>query len=404
MKDKISCEKRNIYLDHAATTSIRKEVIEIMESVNKNVYGNPGSFHNIGLKAKKLVDQSRKMVADCLNVSPNEIIFTSGGTESINLAIKGLAMQMKKMGKNHIITTQTEHHAVLHTCEYLEKNGFEVTYLKVDKEGFVDLDVLRAAIKDTTFLVSVMYANNELGTVQDILGISRACKGKKVLFHTDACQAAGYLDLNVENLGIDLMSINSSKVYGPKGVGALYVKRRVSLEPILHGGGQERNLRSGTENVSGIVGFANSLNLACEEKEKEVLRLVKLRDKLIDGILEKVPKTMLNGPLENRLPNNVNIAFLDVEGESLLLHLNEKGIYVSTGSACTSKTLDPSHVIIAMGIPYGIAHSSIRFTLGRETSESDINYVLEVLPDIVKSLRNISPFNTDIGGVVEHKK
>ena len=379
-----------IYLDHAATTPVDPRVKQEMDKYYSEVYGNPGSFHAVGLQAREALDDARYRVATILNTKQSEIIFTGSGTESCNLAIRGVAKAYKHKG-NHIITTKTEHHAVLHTCEYLQKEGYEVTYLPVDKEGIVDPKAVEAAITDKTILVSIMYANNEIGTINPLNEIGAICRNKRVLFHTDACQAAGALDMNVENLNVDLLTLNGSKLYGPKGVGVLYVKQGTQLKPVIHGGGQERDLRSGTEDVPAIMGMAKALELAQSERVEEGERLTKLRDALIKGILESVPKTRLNGHPTKRLPNNVNISFMDIEGEALILYLNEHGICVSTGSACTSKTLDPSHVILALGMPYETAHGSIRFTLGKSTTEAGIRKVIEVLPEVVQKLRMISP-------------
>ncbi len=389
------------YLDNSATTKVREEVKEEMLKYFDVVYGNPGSFHNKGMEAKDALEDARERVAKLINSKPKEVIFTAGGTESINLALKGLAKSMKTQG-NHIITTRVEHHAVLNTCEYLEKyEGCEVTYLEVDQYGLVNLKDIEAAIKPNTILITIMYANNEIGTINPIKEIGELARRNNIYFHTDACQAAGYLDLDVENLNVDMMTINGSKIYGPKGVGILYAKTGIQLVPIIHGGGQERNLRSGTENVPGIMGFAKAFELAQQEKNSEVPRLIKLRDNLIKGILDSIPKTFLNGHPTKRLPNNVNVSILDIEGEALILYLNEFNIYVSTGSACTSQTLDPSHVVIATGLPYEAAHGSIRFTLGKETKEEDIEKVLEVLPGIVKTLRQISPVNVNAEHILE---
>ena len=298
--------------------------------------------------------------------------------------------------KKHIITSKVEHKAVLETCEYLESTGFKVTYLDVDEFGLVKPEKLGAALTDETLLVSIMYANNEVGSVNNIPELVKVCKesGKKVLFHTDACQAAGYLDINIKNLGVDLMTINASKLYGPKGVGLLYIRQGVVLKPIIIGGGQERGLRSGTENVAGIVGFVKALEIAEQEKNSEVKRLTELRDYLIKNLMEKIPKVLLNGHPMQRLPNNANLSFIDVEGEAIMLMMNEvAGICASSGSACTSKTLDPSHVILALGRPYEVAHGSIRFTLGRSTTKANIDKVIEVLPGIIEKLREISPVN-----------
>lgn len=390
-----------IYLDNAATTKVRKEVKDEMLKYFDEIYGNPGSFHGKGLDAKDAIEDAREKIAKLINCKPKEIIFTGGGTESINFALKGLAKAMKDKG-NHIITTKIEHHAVLHTCEYLEKyEGCEVTYLDVDEYGVVNPKDVENAIKENTILISIMYANNEIGTINPISEIGEIARKNNIYFHTDACQAAGYCDLDVEKLNVDMMTVNGSKIYGPKGVGMLYIKTGIQLVPLIHGGGQERNLRSGTENVSGIMGFVKAFELAQSEKEEEVVRLIKLRDKLVNGIIEKIPKVFLNGHPTKRLPNNANVSILDIEGEALILYLNEYGIYTSTGSACTSQTLDPSHVVIATGLPYEAAHGSIRFTLGRETTEDDVNKVLEVLPGIVKILREISPVNVNVEHIIE---
>jgi cysteine desulfurase len=388
-----------IYLDHAATTYVIPEVKKEMDRYFSEEFGNPGSFNTIGLKAKKALENARSRVASVLKAEPEEIIFTGSGTESVNLAIKGVASALRKRG-SHIITSKIEHHAVLDTCEYLEKEeGFRVTYLDVDKFGLVNPGDVEKAITKNTILATIMHANNEIGTVQPVAEIGKIARKHGVLFHTDACQAAGFLDINVRSLNVDLMSLNGSKIYGPKGVGALYVRKGTPIKPIIHGGGQEFGLRSGTENVPNIVGFAKALELAQKSRERESARLEKLRDRLIKGILDNVPKSFLNGHPERRLPNNVNVSILDVEGEALLLHLNRHGIYASTGSACTSKTLDPSHVILATGLPYEAAHGSIRFSLGKRTTEKDIDKVIEVLPGIVEKLRRISPVKLSVSEV-----
>lgn len=382
---------RDKYFDHSATTYLRPEVIEVMQKYYADIYGNPGSFHYKGLEANDALNSAREKVAEIIGSKPDEIIFTGGGTESCNMAIKGIAKSMKRNGK-HIITSTIEHHAIMDSCDYLERHeDYEVTYVDVDKDGIIDPEAIRKAIRPDTILISIMYANNEIGTIQPIAKIAKIAKENDILMHTDACQASGSLDINVQNLGVDMMTLNGSKSYGPKGVGMLYLRKGVRIIPLIHGGGQERNLRSGTENVSGIAGFAKSLELAQLEKKKENERLIELRDYLTDRITEEIPECWLNGHPTKRLPNNVNITFLNVEGEAIILLLNEYKIYVSSGSACTSKTLDPSHVIVSMGLPYEAAHGSIRFTLGKINTKKDIDEVMEVLPEIIEQLRGISP-------------
>ena len=374
-----------------------------MEPYWTKYYGNPSSLYQLGLKSKEAITEAKLKISQLLNCQSDEIIFTGGGTESINLALKGV---MNKVKDGHIITSATEHHAVLHTTDSLKKSGHSVSILPVDAEGLIKLTDISKAIKNNTRLVSIMMANNEIGVIQDIQKIGalleRLNKTRleknlpKIYFHTDACQASGVLDLDVKKLHVDLLTINGSKAYGPKGVGALYIKTGTIIGPIIDGGGQENNLRSGTENVPGIVGLATALELTNKSKTKENARLTKLRDQLIKGILKNIPKTILNGHPSKRLPNNVNISILDVEGEAMLLYLDEVGIQASTGSACTSTTLDPSHVIRALGCPYEVAHGSMRFTLGKYTTATDIKYVLKHLPEIVKHLRAASPVIVDM--------
>lgn len=370
---------------------MRKEVLSTILPFLKEKYGNPSSLHSHGLQAREAIENARKKIAEILSCKAEEIIFTSGGTESINLAIKGVALANKEKG-NHIITSKVEHPAVLDTCKYLEAHGCKVTYLPVDNYGTINLRDLESAITDKTILISIIYANNEIGTIQPIKEIGKIAKAHGILFHTDACQAAGSLNLNIQSLGVDLMTLNGSKVYGPKGSGILYKKHSIKLVPLIHGGGQEFGLRSGTENVPAIVGFAKALELAQSEKDREVSRLTKLRDFLISQLL-KIPNTHLNGHPTDRLPNNVNVRFDNIEGEGILLHLNERGIFVSTGSACASKSLEPSHVLLALGISHEKAHGSIRFSLGKYTKMSDIKYLLRVLPPIITKLRSLSPLN-----------
>jgi cysteine desulfurase len=394
--------EKKVYLDHAAATPLNSQVREVMLPYLDESYGNPSSFHTMGKQAKDVLDLVRGNIAQVLRVRPDELLFLSGGTESDNLAILGYARKNQKEGK-HLITTEIEHHAVLTTMLHLEKKeGFEVTYLKPDVHGRVSASQVEDALREDTILVSVMYANNEIGTIQPIAEIGTMIeKWRKdhdrpaLRFHTDACQASEYLDLNVESLHVDMMTLNGSKVYGPKGMGLLYLKRGIKLQPLQFGGAQERGLRPGTENVAGIVGLAKALEIAQENRVEESARVEKLRDYLIKGIQLAVTKTRLNGDATNRLPNNVNISIMDVEGEALLLYLDAKGVFASTGSACTSASLDPSHVILALGLPYEVAHGSLRFSLGRSTTQEDVDYVIEVLPGLVEKLRAISPVSVD---------
>ncbi|KKW36666.1 MAG: Cysteine desulfurase [Candidatus Giovannonibacteria bacterium GW2011_GWA2_53_7] len=402
---------REIYLDHAATTPLDPRVLEVMLPYLGNVYGNPSSFHTKGKEAGDAILEAREVVANILGCRSDEIIFTSGGTESDNLAILGYARANASQGK-HLVTTVFEHPAVLETIRHLEKKeGFEATYVPVDADGLVDPEAVLSAVREDTILVSVMMANNEIGTVQPIEEIGSllrkwkmsrllrdpATGGRKStpIFHTDACQAAGALPLQIESLHVDMMTLNGPKIYGPKGVGVLYRKRGIKLQPLQFGGAQESGQRVGTENVAGIVGFARALEIAQEEMKKENERQTQLRDELISRVLKTIPKTRLNGHPTKRLPNNVNISFMDLEGEALLLYLDAEGIYASTGSACTSASLDPSHVILALGVPFEVAHGSMRFSLGRSTTYEDIDRVMDVLPSLVEKLRAISPVRVD---------
>ena len=391
---------KRIYMDHAAAAPMDKRVKKAMEPYWTENFGNPNALYKEGLIARNAVETAREDIAKILGARAKEIIFTNGGTESDNLAIFGIAKNFKS---GHIITTKFEHHAVLNSCKRLEKEGFEVTYLDVGKEGVINPKDVAKVLKPETILVSIMYANNEIGTVQPIREIAKAIRDFKKknksnfpLFHTDACQAPGYLDLNVERLGVDLLTLNGSKIYGPKGIGLLYVKNGINLEPILYGGEQERKLRPGTENVPAIVGLAEALKIADKDREKESARLVKLRDYFIGRLIGEIPKTVLNGHAAERLPNNINVSILDAEGESIVLYLDEAGVACSTGSACTSESLEPSHVILAIGKPHAYAHGAMRFSLGRSTTKKDIDYVMKVLPDIIKKLRMFSPVNIKI--------
>lgn len=380
---------KRIYMDHAATTPVRPEVWEAMLPYFSTEFGNPSSVYSWGRSARKALDSARDKVAALLGASASEIVFTSGGSEGANLAIKGVAWADQNKGK-HIITSAIEHHAVLDTVLWLETQGFEVTILPVDEYGLVDPAQVEAALRPDTILVSIMHANNEVGTIQPISEIGALVRARGVRFHTDAVQTAGALDLNVDALNVDLLSISAHKFYGPKGVGALYVRKGVRLHPLIHGGGQEKRRRAGTENVAGIVGLAKAFELAQEEREAESARQQKLRDRLIEGLLQ-IPHTRVNGSLERRLPNNVSVCFEFIEGESLLLNLDLRGIAASSGSACTSGSLDPSHVLLAMGLSHEIAHGSLRLTLGRENTEADVDFVLQEIPGIVERLRAMSP-------------
>jgi len=379
-----------IYLDNAATTPVRKEVLEEMTPYFSKKYGNASSLHSLGREANRALQEARAKVADVINAMPEEIYFTSGGSEADNTALKGLAFANKDKG-NHIIISSIEHDAVLNTCKFLEQNGFEVTYLPVDKYGFVNCDDIEKVITKKTILISVMHANNEIGTIEPIANIGSLAQEKGVYFHTDAVQTFGKIPIDVEKMGIDLLSASSHKVYGPKGVGALYVKKGIEIQPLIHGGGHENGLRSGTENVAGIVGFGKAAELAENERAIEAGREIKLRDKLIKGAL-KIKNSYLNGHPTIRLPNNANFSFKFIEGEGLVLDLDGYGIAASTGSACSSKSLEPSHVLLAIGLKHEEAHGSLRLSLGRDTNDRDINYVLKVLPKSVERLRKISPY------------
>ena len=381
---------QKVYLDHAATTPVHPEVAKVVLNYMVKDFGNASSVHSFGRTTRKAMDEAREQVADLINANPKEIVFLSGGTEADNLAIKGVAEAYKNKGK-HIITSEIEHHAIIHTCQYLEKQGHEVTYLPVDEHGMVSPEDLLEAIRDDTVLVSIMLANNEMGTIQPVEEIGRICREKGVIFHSDGVQAVGSIPVDVEALNIDLLSMSSHKLYGPKGVGALYHRKGIKLVSQQTGGSHEYRLRAGTENVPGIAGFGLAAKLAKEEMEERVSRISALRDKLQYGLMQAVDHVKLNGHPEKRLPNNLNLSFEYVEGESMLLNLDMKGIAASSGSACTSGTLDPSHVLLAMGMKHEVAHGSLRMTLGRETAEEDIDYVLEVLPGIVQRLREMSP-------------
>jgi len=377
---------RKIYLDNAATTKVDERVLAEMLPYFTEKYGNASSQHLMGQEAKNALEKSRRIIAKSIGAKTYEIIFTSGGTESNNFALKGLFFSHYPE-KNHIIITKTEHDCILNTCKWLEKKGAKITYLDVDKEGFVNLNDIEEAITDKTLLVSVIHGNNEVGTIQNLEAIGKICKEKNVLFHTDACQSFTKVDLNVKKQNLDLVTLNSHKIHGPKGVGVLYIKDGTKITTLAHGGGHERKLRSGTENVSGIVGFAKAVEIA---KSKDVESMEKLRDKLIEGLL-KIPNVQLNGPRKNRLCNNVNVSFNNIEGESIGGYLENLGIYVSTGSACMSHSLEPSHVLKAIGLSPIQSNSSLRISISKYTTEEDIDYVLDSIEKIVKKLRRISP-------------
>lgn len=379
-----------IYMDNAATTCVKKEVLEAMLPCYEEVYYNPSSIYSASQQAKALLDEARAKVAKALNCQPQEVYFTGGGSEADNFAIKGIAFKHRNKG-NHIITTAIEHHAVLHTCQWLEKQGFEITYLPVDKEGFVSLDQVREALRPETILVTIMAANNEIGTIQPIGEIGALCREKKVIFHTDAVQAVGQIPLDVQAMNIDALSLSGHKIHAPKGVGALYLRKGIPIDNLVHGGAQERGRRAGTENVAGIVGLGKAIELAVAKQADHAARLRKMRDRLIEGLLE-IPYTHLNGPTgDQRLPNNVNVIFEFIEGEGILLNLDFEGICGSSGSACTSGSLDPSHVLLAIGLPHELAHGSLRLSLGDFNQPEEVEKVIQVLPGIIEKLRSYSP-------------
>ena len=379
-----------VYMDNAATTKLSPDVLNAMMPYLTDIYGNASSVHAFGREAREGVEHARNQVAAATNASPDEIFFTAGGTESDNMAIKGVAHKYAKKGK-HIITTAIEHHAVLHTCEALEKEGYEVTYLPVDEDGLISVEQVKAAMRDDTLLVTVMFANNEVGTIEPIAEIGALCRERNVLFHTDAVQAVCHIPIDVRAMNIDLMSISAHKFHGPKGIGALYCRKGIVLEPVIVGGAQERKRRAGTENVAGIVGLGAAIERAHKNMSADMARVSALRDKLISGILKNIPHVKLNGHPTQRLPQNVNFSIRYIEGESILLMLDINGIAASSGSACTSGSLDPSHVLLAMGIPHEIAHGSLRLTLSDMTTDEEVDYVLETLTKTVKRLRDMSP-------------
>lgn len=384
---------RKVYLDNAATTKVKPEVVDEMKKYFDEMYGNPSSeIYELGRNSRQAIEEARSIISKFINADENELYFTAGGSESDNWAIKGVAFANMKKGK-HIITTKIEHHAVLHTCEYLKKFGFETTYLDVDRYGMVDLEQLEQSIRPDTILISVMYANNEIGTLQPIEKIGEIAKKHKITFHTDAVQALGAVKIDVKKQNIDLMSMSAHKVKGPKGIGAMYIRKGVKIDNFIHGGAQERKKRAGTESVQNIVGFGKAIELAERDFDKNFEKLTEMRNTLMQGIKDSIEDVVLNGHPTLRLPNNVNFSYRYVEGESILLFLDMEGISASSGSACTSGSLDPSHVLLATGLDHETAHGSIRFTISEETTKEDIDYVVQTMKEIITKLRKISPLN-----------
>ena len=387
---------RNVYLDYSATTPVKEEVLKEMIPYFTEKFGNPSSLYDMGLESKEAVDKARQQVAALINADPSEIYFTAGGTEADNWAVFGTAEKFRAKG-NHIITTKVEHHAMLHSCAYLEKEGYDVTYLDIDKDGRVDLKQLEDAITDKTILISIMLVNNEIGTIEPVKEAAAIAKKHKILFHTDAVQALGNVPIDVKDMGIDMMSMSSHKIYGPKGIGALFIRKGVRIDNYMHGGDQENNRRAGTENLAGIVGFGKAAELAKENFDAHVKHSSQMRDYLKDRILSEIPDTFVNGTMDGRHPGNLNVTFEYIEGESILLLLNQFGISVSTGSACSSKSLEPSHVLAALGVPDEMIHGTVRFTVGDMTTKEDIDYVVDNLKTVVARLREISSVNAKKG-------
>ncbi len=387
---------RNVYLDYSATTPVKEEVLKEMIPYFTEKFGNPSSLYDAGLESKEAVTHAREQLAGLINAKPSEVYFTAGGTEADNWALFGVCDKLKEKG-NHIITSRIEHHAILHSCAFLEKQGYEVTYLDIDKDGRIDLKQLEDAITDKTILISIMMVNNEIGTVQPIKEIGKIAKEHKIIFHTDAVQALGNVPIDVKDMGIDLMSMSSHKIYGPKGEGALFMRKGLKISNFIHGGAQENNRRAGTENLTGIVGFGKAAELAKTNFDAHVKHCSELRNHLVDRILAEIPDTQLNGTMEARHPGNANITFKFIEGESILLLLNQMGISVSTGSACSSASLEPSHVLVALGVPVEMIHGTVRFTVGDFTTLEDIDYVVDNLKVIVEKLRALSPINAQKG-------
>lgn len=389
-------EKRYIYADNSATTKVSESVLSEMLPYFTEEYGNPSSIYRLGRNAGRAVEDARARIASVFGCQPSEIYFTSGGSEADNWAIKGAADKLFAKGKKHIVTTAFEHHAVLHTCEYLAKKGFEITYLPVGEKGYVTAKQVEDAIREDTALVTIMYANNEIGTIMPIPEIAEVCHKKGVLFHTDAVQAVGNVPINVKEQGIDMMSMSGHKIHAQKGIGFLYVRKGIVLPNLIHGGGQEKGRRAGTENVPAIVGLARAVEDACADIPAKIERISAIRDHIIDGILSSVPATRLNGGIEHRLAGNINISFLGVEGESLLLMLDMNGICASSGSACTSGSLDPSHVLLSLGLPHEVAHGSMRLSIADPITMEDADYIIEVVKTVVEKIRNMSPLWEDI--------
>ena len=387
---------RKVYLDYSATTPVKDEVLQEMIPYFTQHFGNPSSLYTLGLEAKAALDKARAQVADLINANPKEIYFTGCGSEADNWTVFGVANALKDKG-NHIITTKIEHHAMLHSCEFLEKNGYEVTYLDVEPDGTVKSETLEAAITDKTILISIMFVNNEVGTIEPIKELAAVAKKHGILFHTDAVQALANVPIDVKDLGIDLMSMSAHKIYGPKGVGALYMRRGIRIPNYIHGGAQEMGKRAGTENLPGIVGFGKAAEMAKANIDEHIKHCSELRNYLVERVLNEIPDTFVNGTMEHRHPGNANITFEYIEGESILLLLDYKGISVSTGSACSSKSLKPSHVLDALGVPVEMIHGTVRFTVGDFTTKEDIDYVVESLKEVVEKLRLLSPVNEEKG-------
>lgn len=381
-------------MDHSATTPVHPVVLDTMLPFFTKHFGNASSVHSFGRDAKNAIEESREKIADFIGAQPNEIIFTSGGTESDNFAIEGVAFENSKKG-NHIITSVIEHHAVLNTCKHLESHGFQVSYISVDEHGIIDLDHLRSAIRDDTILITIMHVNNEIGTIEPLKEIGTIAKENGIIFHTDAVQSIGKIPVNVNDLGVDLMTMSAHKIYGPKGVGALYIRKGTKIEPLIRGGHHERNRRAGTENVPGIVGFGKAVEIASTDMEQESKRMWDLTERLKDGLAERIEYVYENSHPIKRVPNIINLSFDYVEGESIILNLDIKGVAASTGSACTSGSLEPSHVLTALGLCASTAQGAVRFSLGRDNTIEDVDYIIEIMPEIINRLRQMSPLYAD---------